>query len=47
MGSFGGYYKGDKKKPKKEGKNKSISFGVVNPTAFSMPEIFSKKKKES
>lgn len=45
MGSFGGYYKGDKKKAKKDKQVKgSASFGSV-PT-FSMPEIITKKKKD-
>lgn len=41
MGSFGGFYKGEKKKTKK-GKEAKISF---NSPTFSMPEIVSKKKK--
>ncbi len=41
MGSFGGYYKGDKKKPKKD-KQAKQSFG--GPAVFVMPEIISKKK---
>lgn len=44
MGSFGGYYKGDKKKPKKDkGIGKSVS---VNPSVFVVPELISKKKKD-
>lgn len=45
MGSFGGFYKGDKKKQKKESKAKGVttSFGVPS---FVVPEIISKKKKE-
>ncbi len=41
MGSFGGFYKGEKKKPKKDktGKNPAVSY----PT-FQMPELVSKKK---
>lgn len=39
---FGGFYKGEKKKSKKGGKNKAPSVSV--PT-FTMPEIVSKKKK--
>lgn len=44
MGSFGGFYKGDKKKPKKDKqvKNSSASFGDTS--VFTMPEIISKKK---
>lgn len=44
MGSFGGYYKGDKKKPKK-GKEKSNAFS--NAPVFTLPEIIVKKKKPS
>ena len=43
MGSFGGFYKGDKKKPKKDSKGKPVS---VNPSVFVMPELISKKKKD-
>ncbi|KKP81080.1 MAG: hypothetical protein UR81_C0007G0006 [Candidatus Levybacteria bacterium GW2011_GWB1_35_5] len=43
MGSFGGFYKGDKKKQKKDSKGKS---NVINPSVFVMPEIISKKKKD-
>ena len=43
MGSFGGFYKGEKKKSKKNEKAKSAaSFG--NAPVLSMPEIISKKK---
>lgn len=45
MGSFGGYYKGDKKKSKKDNKVKNQSFGITPPT-YVMPEIISKKKKD-
>ena len=47
MGSFGGFYKGEKKKKKKDS-NKNIStssLGLGAPT-FSMPKIISKKKKD-
>ena len=43
MGSFGGYYKGDKKKAKKDKQVKN-SFG--NAPVLTMPEIVSKKKKD-
>jgi hypothetical protein len=43
MGSFGGFYKGDKKKPKQNNKNKG---GYANPSVFVMPELISKKKKD-
>lgn len=42
MGSFGGFYKGEKKKAKKGKDNKTSSFGAP---AIVMPEIISKKKK--
>lgn len=42
MPGFGGFYKGEKRKPKK-GKESKISFGT--PT-LPMPEIISKKKKD-
>ena len=41
MGSFGGYYKGDKKKPKKDKQNNQ-SFGSA--PVLTMPELISKKK---
>lgn len=46
MGSFGGFYKGEKKKAKKDVKaqNTSISYGSA--PVLSMPEIISKKKKD-
>jgi hypothetical protein len=44
MGSLGGFYKGEKKKKKKDSKNaSSVSQGIGAPT-FSMPEIIPKKK---
>lgn len=42
MGSFGGYYKGDKKKPKKDKQGKGEGITQV----FTMPELVSKKKKD-
>ena len=41
MGSFGGFYKGEKKKPKKDKASKG-TYGEA-PT-FTMPEIIIKKK---
>jgi hypothetical protein len=41
MGSFGGYYKGDKKKPKKDKPNKS-DYGSA--PVFTLPELVVKKK---
>ncbi len=43
MGSFGGFYKGEKKKSKKDGKAKT---GGANAPVFVMPELISKKKKD-
>lgn len=43
MGSFGGYYKGEKKKAKKDKQQKGTSFSDA-PT-FVMPEIIKKKDK--
>lgn len=45
MGSFGGFYKGDKKKPKKASQGKGGSIGIGAPS-LTMPEIISKKKKD-
>ena len=44
MGSFGGYYKGDKKKPKKDKQGNRVVVGSA-PT-YTMPELISKKKKD-
>jgi hypothetical protein len=41
LGSFGGYYKGEKKKQKKDKLTKK-TFGDVS--AFTLPEIITKKK---
>jgi hypothetical protein len=41
MGSFGGFYKGEKKKPKKD---KEVKNAFNNSSAFTMPEIVGKKK---
>ncbi len=43
MAKFGGFYKGEKKKKKKDGE-KNVSFSSA-PT-YVMPEIITKKKKE-
>jgi hypothetical protein len=44
MGSFGGFYKGEKKKQKKGGKeNKQLS---SNAPVFVLPEVIVKKKKD-
>ncbi|MCL6096101.1 MAG: hypothetical protein M1444_00245 [Patescibacteria group bacterium] len=44
MGSFGGFYKGEKKKPKKDKTGKDIV--TSSAPSFQMPEIVSKKKKD-
>jgi len=43
MGSFGGFYKGEKKKKKKGSIKNVSSIGLGSPT-ISMPEIISKKR---
>jgi hypothetical protein len=40
MGSFGGFYKGDKKKPKKDKQGREVGAAPV----LTMPELISKKK---
>lgn len=45
MGSFGGFYKGDKKKQKQ--KNKKVnSASISTAPVFVMPKMIEKKKKE-
>jgi hypothetical protein len=45
MGSMGGFYKGEKKKKKKDSKSiSSATFGMSAPT-FSMPKLIERKKK--
>lgn len=44
MGSFGGFYKGEKKKQKKD--NKEIKVGSSSVPVFTLPEIVEKKKKD-
>lgn len=44
MGSFGGFYKGEKKKKKKVSSKSTFSSPLGAPT-LTMPEIISKKKK--
>jgi len=41
MGSFGGFYKGEKKKSKKD-QQKQVS---LNAPVFTLPKIIAKKKK--
>jgi hypothetical protein len=43
MGSFGGFYKGDKKKPKQNKKQGSMNSS--NAPVFVMPGMVEKKKK--
>lgn len=43
MGSFGGFYKGEKKKAKKDKETKSVSSAAM---PVVLPEIISKKKKD-
>lgn len=46
MAGLGGFYKGEKKKKKKDSKNiSSAPVGMGAPT-FSLPKILSKKKKD-
>lgn len=45
MGSFGGFYKGDKKKPKQNKKKASMS--MTNAPIFTMPKMVEKKKKSA
>lgn len=44
MGSFGGFYKGEKKKQKKGKEGKNISSSGVS--VFTLPELIVKKKKD-
>lgn len=47
MAKNDGFFKGEKKKPKK-GKDKAISgFSQSSAPTFTMPEVISKKKKSS
>jgi len=45
MGSFGGFYKGEKKKKKKKGSDKDTSSSGLGAPIFAMPKIISKKQK--
>jgi hypothetical protein len=44
MGSFGGFYKGEKKK-QKQNKKKGVDGTMSNAPIFVMPKVFEKKKK--
>jgi len=45
MGSFGGYYKGEKKKKKKTTEKGFVGSDLGTPI-FTLPQIVSKKKKQ-
>ena len=45
MGSFGGFYKGEKKKKGKDASKNSFSVGGLGAPTFSLPKLISKKKK--
>ncbi len=45
MGSFGGFYKGEKKKPKQKEKKGGAPV-VANKPVFVLPKVVEKKKKE-
>jgi hypothetical protein len=45
MGSFGGFYKGDKKKKKKDGGKGQNPGSISNKPVFVMPKLVEKKKK--
>ena len=44
MGNFGGFYKGDKKKPK-QNKKKSGGISISSAPIFNLPRMIEKKKK--
>lgn len=47
MGSFGGFYKGDKKKSKKDKQpNSASASGGLGAPVLTMPELITKKKKD-
>jgi hypothetical protein len=46
MGSFGGFYKGEKKKKKQNSKNISATFTGMGAPTFTMPKLVEKKKKD-
>lgn len=45
MGSFGGFYKGEKRKQKK-GKETGVKIGFSTKPTFTLPDIISKKRKD-
>lgn len=46
MGSFGSFYKGDKKKPKQKDKKGNTPL-TANKPVFVMPKMIEKKRKEA
>lgn len=44
MGSFGGFYKGEKKKPKKDKDERAVSISTA--PVFTLPKKIEKKRKE-
>lgn len=46
MGSFGGFYKGEKKKPKQKDKKGNAQI-IANKPVFVLPKMIEKKKKEA
>jgi len=46
MGSFGGFYKGDKKKPKQNKRSKGQQMNVSDKPVFSLPKLVEKKKRD-
>lgn len=46
MGSFGGFYKGEKKKAK-QNKQKASADGISSAPIFVMPKMLEKKKKSA
>ena len=46
MGSFGGFYKGEKKKSKKQTKNKGASQTFSSTPTFTLPQLVGRKKSE-
>lgn len=47
MAKGGGFFKGEKKKQKKEKDKVVMSSSGYNPSTFVMPEVISKKKKDT
>lgn len=45
MGGMGGFYKGEKKKKKKDSKNLSSVYTGMGAPTFEMPKLIEKKKR--